>query len=196
VTDPRPGQLVGVEVPGHGRVEARVDQAADGRLILSTGFAQLALDGEDLAVLEFTTPRGLCRLEGFVRETGGDDANVLDFRQLLEPALEQRRGAARADAVIAISAWIEADQVVLYALNVSAGGMLLSGADRLAVDDVFWFEIDIDDQAPLTGRARVVREDEGGLRAVTLVDVPERGRDRIVRFVFDRHRRERVAERW
>ena len=191
---PEPHQHVMLDVPGRGRIEARVEEVADGHLTLALFMpldTEFGVVGEHDAVLEFTTRRGLHRLEGLVREAG-PEAEVLDFERRIEPALVQRRDFARADAVVPVRVWVdEGDEVQAHTLNVSGNGMLLNGVDGLAIGDVFWFELELAD-APLGGRGRVVREDGDGRQGVT-IDIPERGRDRLVRFVFDRQRRERLV---
>ena len=193
---PQPFQHVMLDVPGLGRLEARVEWVAHGNLTLALF---MPLDGEPglmeghEAVIEFTSERGLHRIEGLVREAG-PEADVLDFERRLEPALLQRREFARADAVVPVRVWLdEGDEVEAFTLNVSGGGLLLNGAEALSIGDVVWFELELGD-APLGGRARVVREDADGGRGLQ-IDVPEKGRDRLVRFVFDRQRRERLVRR-
>jgi c-di-GMP-binding flagellar brake protein YcgR len=193
---PQPFQHVMLDVPGLGRLEARVEWVADGNLTLALFMpleSELGPWDELEAMIEFTSERGLHRIEGLVREAG-PEADVLDFERRIEPALVQRRQYARADAVIPVRVWSDGgEELDAFTLNVSGGGLLLNGGEALSIGDVVWFELELGD-VPLGGRARVVREDADGGRGLQ-IDVPEKGRDRLVRFVFDRHRKERLVRR-
>jgi c-di-GMP-binding flagellar brake protein YcgR len=78
-----------------------------------------------------------------------------------------------------------------FTRNVSAGGVLVAGAEALGAGDRLRLRFELETEEDLIDLlARVVRADETwGLRGLRLERVPERDRERLVRFVLDRQRR-------
>jgi hypothetical protein len=124
--------------------------------------------------------------------------DVLHFLQAVVPLAPrraaQRRDFARIDlvrpaAIIPVGyqvGWLNG-----FVRNVSAGGVLIAGADALESGDRLRLRFELDDEEDLIDLvARVVRADlDGGLRGLALERLTEAERERIVRFVFARQRR-------
>jgi hypothetical protein len=125
--------------------------------------------------------------------------DLLHFLQAVVPlapprSTPQRRDDVRIDLVRPVAmipdgfkvGWLNG-----FTRNVSAGGVLVAGADALAAGDRLRLRFELDDEEDLVDLlARVVRADEAwGLRGLRLERLADRDRERIVRFVFARQRR-------
>jgi hypothetical protein len=124
--------------------------------------------------------------------------DLLHFLQavvpLAPPRPPQRRDDVRIDLVRPVAmipsgfkvGWLNG-----FTRNVSAGGVLVAGADALHEGDRLRLRFELDSEEDLIDLlARVVRADEDwGLRGLRLEGLGERDRERIVRFVFARQRR-------
>jgi hypothetical protein len=124
--------------------------------------------------------------------------DVLHFLQavvpLAPPRPPQRRDDVRIDLVrpvAMIPAGFKVGWLNGFTRNVSAGGVLVAGADALHEGDRLRLRFELDSEEDLIDLlARVVRADEDwGLRGLRLEGLGERDRERIVRFVFARQRR-------
>jgi c-di-GMP-binding flagellar brake protein YcgR len=81
-----------------------------------------------------------------------------------------------------------------YSVDISGGGMLMTGPEALEPGDQIRFRLHIGaDETPIEGRARVVRSDGGGRRAIAFEQIPRHEEERLVRFLFDRQRAERAC---
>jgi c-di-GMP-binding flagellar brake protein YcgR len=75
------------------------------------------------------------------------------------------------------------------AIDLSGGGMLLGGGDRLELDSVVRFRLSLGAGTPdIEGRARVVRADDEGRRALVFEEIDPDERQRLIHFVFERQR--------
>jgi hypothetical protein len=106
----------------------------------------------------------------------------------------QRRGDARVDVVRPAAMIPDGFQVGWlngFVRNVSAGGVLVAGAEALEAGDRLRLRFELDSEEDLIDLlARVVRTDDAwGLRGLRLERLSERERERLVRFVFARQRR-------
>lgn len=124
--------------------------------------------------------------------------DLLHFLQAVVPLAPrrapQRRDDARIDLVRPVAmipqgfrvGWLNG-----FTRNVSAGGVLVAGADALGEGDRLRLRFELDSEEDLIDLlARVVRADEDwGLRGLRLEQLSEPERERIVRFVFARQRR-------
>jgi hypothetical protein len=124
--------------------------------------------------------------------------DVLHFLQAVVPLAPrraaQRRDFARIDLVrpaAIIPAGFQVGWLNGFVRNVSAGGVLVAGADALESGDRLRLRFELDDEEDQIDLvARVVRaDDDGGLRGLALERLTEAERERIVRFVFARQRR-------
>lgn len=105
----------------------------------------------------------------------------------------QRRDWARVDAGLPVRVTlVEADGHRLArttTLNVSAGGLLIHDPLGLPLGADVDVRLHLDDLAePLGAHAHVVREEPCGAKGLQLDHMAEADRERIVRYVFARHR--------
>ena len=195
-------ERVRVVVPRLVTVEAVVARAV-------AGAAELALVKRPEIPLRFLHRRkativplsGAGRLDGRLLavpdEQGAVRDDVLHFLRavvpLAPPRPSQRRDFARIDVIRPVAMIPDGFQVGWlngFVRNVSAGGVLVAGADALESGDRLRLRFELDDDEELIDLlARVVRADDGsGLRGLRLEGLTEREQERIVRFVFARQR--------
>jgi c-di-GMP-binding flagellar brake protein YcgR len=137
------------------------------------------------------------RLLAVPGEHGRVREDLLHFLQAVVPlaprAKPQRREAARVQLVRPVAMIPEGFKVGWlngFTRDVSAGGILVAGADALGEGDRLRLRFELDDEDDLVDLlARVVRADDSwGLRGLRLEGVSDVERERIVRFVFERQR--------
>jgi hypothetical protein len=199
----REEERVRVLVPQVTSLEATVVRAV-------TGAAELALTATPDVPLRFLHRRkativplaGDDRVDGTLLAVPGAHGRVRDdllhFLQavvpLAPPRAPQRRDQTRIDLVRPVAmipdgfkvGWLNG-----FTRNVSAGGVLVAGAEALEAGDRLRLRFELDSEENLIDLvARVVRADDAwGLRGLRLEHLSERERERIVKFVFARQRR-------
>jgi hypothetical protein len=196
-------ERVRVLVPRVATLEATVVRAV-------TGAAELALTTTPDVPLRFLHRRqativplsGSGRVDGRVLAVpdphGRVREDVLHFLKavvpLAPPRASQRRDEVRIDLVRPVAiipdgfkvGWLDG-----FTRNVSAGGVLVAGADALEEGDRLRLRFELDSEDDLIDLlARVVRADDAwGLRGLRLERLTDGERERIVKFVFARQRR-------
>jgi hypothetical protein len=196
-------ERVRVLVPRVATLEATVLRAV-------TGAAELALTAAPDVPLRFLHRRkativplaGDGRVDGTLLAVPGPQGRVredlLHFLKAVVPLAParapQRRDEVRIDLVRPVAiipdgfkvGWLDG-----FTRNVSAGGVLVAGADALGAGDRLRLRFELDDEDDLIDLlARVVRADDAwGLRGLRLERLTDRERERIVKFVFARQRR-------
>jgi hypothetical protein len=198
-------ERVRVLVPRVATLEATVVRAV-------SGAAELALTASSDVPLRFLhrrtativpLPAANDRVDGTLLAVPGPNGRVredlLHFLQAVVPLAPprndpQRRDDARIDLVRPVAMIPEGFKVGWlngFTRNVSAGGVLVAGADALEAGDRLRLRFELDSEEDLIDLlARVVRADDTwGLRGLRLEQLDERERERIVRFVFARQRR-------
>jgi hypothetical protein len=196
-------ERVRVLVPRVATLEATVVRAV-------TGAAELALTATPDIPLRFLHRRkativpltGDDRIDGRLLAVPGPHGRVRDdllhflkaVVPLAPPRAPQRRDEVRIDLVRPVAlipdgfkvGWLNG-----FTRNVSAGGVLIAGADALEAGDRLRLRFELEDEDDLIDLlARVVRADDAwGLRGLRLERLTDRERERIVRFVFARQRR-------
>jgi hypothetical protein len=204
-----PEERVRVLIPRVATVEAVVVRAIDGA-------AELALVEPPGVPVRFLHRRrativplaGDDRVDGTLFAIPGDGGRVredlLHFLQAVVPLAprraQQRRDHARIDLVRPVAmvpdgfrvGWLNG-----FTRNVSAGGVLVAGADALEAGDRLRLRFELESEDDLVDvLARVVRADDAwGLRGLRLEGVGERERERIVKYVFARQRRALAEQR-
>jgi hypothetical protein len=197
-------ERVRVLVPRLTTVEAVVVRAVDGA-------AELALVEAPEMPLRFLHRRkatvvpvtGDRRVDGTLLAVPGREGTVRDdllhFLRAVVPLApprgtpQQRRDHARIDLVRPVAMIPDGFQVGWlngFVRNVSAGGVLVAGAEALDAGDRLRLRFELDSEDDLVDLlARVVRTDDAwGLRGLRLEGVSERERERIVRYIFARQR--------
>lgn len=144
------------------------------------------LDSElEPSLLEYASVRGMVRLRG---EAVFEDKAVVRFRARGEAEVIQRRAYVRVHTPQVVKlAPDAAGRKALDALTVdlSGGGMLLTGAEGLETGAAVRFAIQITPgSSQISGVARVVRIRDDGKRALMFEQIEEGDRQRLIRFVF------------
>ena len=152
-------------------------------------------DGEELShealeplVLEYVSARGVVRFEG---QAVLQERDLVRFEVSSAPEVTQRREFVRVPAVQSVVLGDDAGSATLdgKAIDLSGGGMLLSGSDRLELDSVVRFRLSLGaGLRDIEGRARVVRADDEGRRALVFEQIDADDRQRLIHFVFERQR--------
>jgi c-di-GMP-binding flagellar brake protein YcgR len=164
-------------------------------LVLLVEPEELAQRQIESPTFETTTKHGVARFRGEALLEGHD---MVRFRVLEEPTVEQRRAFVRVVApqpvVLEVSGSATIDSA--FAVNLSGGGMLLSGPETLELDDHIRFRLHLDaDTPPIRGKARVVRCADAEQRALVFEQITRQDRERLIHFIFDRQRMERAKTR-
>jgi hypothetical protein len=211
--------MIGLRRGRQERVRVLVPRVATVEAVVSrvvAGAAELALVEHPEVPLRFLHRRkativplaGDRRLDGTLLAVPGREGKVRDdllhFLQAVVPlapprtvqpdATPQRREAARIDVVRPVAMIPDGFQVGWlngFVRNVSAGGVLVAGAEALEAGDRLRLRFELEDEEDLIDLlARVVRTDDAwGLRGLRLERLSERERERLVRFVFAQQRR-------
>ncbi len=194
------GQVIRLNVGGkQGKLTTPVGGHIPVRVFERGGdFLMLVLmldDGKELGhdvleplVLEYVTPRGVVRFEG---QALLQERDLVRFEVSAAPEITQRREFVRVPSVQSVVLGAETGTVKIdgKALDLSGGGMLLTGADGLEAESVVRFSLSLGAGAPeIEGRARVVRADEEGRRALVFEQISADDRQRLIHFVFERQR--------
>jgi hypothetical protein len=152
-------------------------------LMLEAG-EELQPDSSEPLSLEYISTQGLIRFSGEATLEGRD---LVRFTVAAEREVVQRREFVRVDAVqpVVLAIGRHGEQINTHAIDVSGGGMLLTGPD-LPLDSSVRFSLHLGaNLAPIEGRARVVRNDEQGRRALVFDDISAADRQRLIHFVFE-----------
>jgi hypothetical protein len=142
-------------------------------------------------VLEYVSPRGVVRFHG---QAVLQERDLVRFEVSAAPEITQRREFVRVQTiedVVVSGAPSDAsgNPVRTHALDLSGGGMLLSGAARLELDSSVRFTLELGAGLPeITGTARVVRADGEGRCALVFEEISEDDRELLIHFVFERQR--------
>ena len=192
------GQTVLVRLQGAAAVAARVDavDAGEASLILLTPPLRPPAKGQG-AEVEVTVEGGILTLAARVVDGDGRTAVRIapDSSKVVSDV--QRRDFVRVDASVAVvvhDGGPDGPGHDARAVNVSGGGLLLTGIGHLHVGDFAWVALDLEDgSAPIEALVTVVREELTGARAVRIASISARDEQRIVRFSFVQQQRARIA---
>jgi hypothetical protein len=145
------------------------------------------------ADLEYTSVRGVIRLHG---EATFEDPTLIRFQAHGDAEITQRRSFVRVHTPHAVTLDSgDPDERVTYTVDLSGGGMLLSGAEMLQAEQTVNFTIGLGDEPPIEGVARVVRIREDGKRGMVFDQIAETDRQRLIRYVFECMRTARARTR-
>jgi PilZ domain-containing protein len=156
-------------------------------LMLDDG-EELGQDALEPLVLEYVSARGVVRFEG---QAVLQERDLVRFEVSAAPEVTQRREFVRVPAVqnVLLDDGLSSVRFDGKALDLSGGGMLLSGGDRLELDSVVRFRLGLGVGVPeIEGHARVVRADDEGRRALVFEQISQDERQRLIHFVFERQR--------
>jgi hypothetical protein len=182
-----PGQDIAVEVIWQSGNRLTLSVLAKG---VKFGFPAV----EEL-VLECSSSRGMTRLAGQATPAG-DGRLEFAVHDLIE--VEQRRRFVRVRVSRPVRLARTADGSVshTFALDLSGGGLLLAGPDRLKAGEHVSFRLRLESGGePIEGYARVVRVAGSGNPALTFDSIKPIDRERLIHFIFDCERRARAVLR-
>jgi c-di-GMP-binding flagellar brake protein YcgR len=192
------GQTVLLRLTGAADLAARVDAVGedDAALILLTPPLRPPAKGQS-AEIEVTVEGGILTLPA--RVVDGDGRSAITVAPDSSNAVSdvQRRDFVRVDAsvpVVVHDGGPDGPGHEARSVNVSGGGLLLTGIGHLHVGDFAWVALDLEDGTePIEALVTVVREDPTGTRAVRIASIGARDEQRIVRFSFIQEQRARIA---
>ena len=156
-------------------------------LMLDAG-EELGQDAIEPLVLEYVSARGVVRFRG---QAVLQERDLVRFEVSAEPEVTQRREFVRVPSLqnVVLSGEPGSAKIDTMAIDLSGGGMLLSGADDLELESVVRFRLDLGAGVrEIEGRARVVRADGEGRRALVFEHIGKDDRQRLIHFVFERQR--------
>lgn len=191
------GQTVLLRLGAGAAIAARVDSvgADEAVLVLLTPPLRPPVAGRP-AEVEATSKRGIVRFGVTVASVDGRGTVRVSARPDAAETV-QRRDFVRVDAVVPVvvrAGGPDGPARDAMTLNVSGGGLLLSGVSGLKEGDSAFVAIGLDDgSAPVEALVTVVRVAERGVRAVRIASVSARDERRLVRFAFARERQARIA---
>jgi hypothetical protein len=173
-----------------------VKASGDGRLSVAVptdGVREHSLDEGTKVVVEWTTPRGVMRADGYVARPVdvGVPALLLD---LGEPEVIQRRQDVRAD--VAVEFVLSCTSVPLAkgtTIDLSGGGMLAALPDTaIERGETTEVSLQLPDGEPLVMVARVLRVVGDGRYGFIFENLAAKDRERLIKFVFASHRQNYV----
>jgi c-di-GMP-binding flagellar brake protein YcgR len=145
-------------------------------------------EGAEPLVVEYVTARGVVRFRG---QAVLQERDLVRFEVSAAPEITQRREFVRVPAVqnVALGGLMGEAGTKGHAIDVSGGGMLLSGADHLELGSIVRFTLSVGAGLPeIAGWARVVRAAEQGRRGLVFEQISADDRQRLIHFVFERQR--------
>jgi hypothetical protein len=156
-------------------------------LMLDAG-DELSQDVVEPLLLEYVSPRGLVRFhgQGFLQER-----DLVRFDVSAAPEVTQRREFVRVPSAqkVKVAKDSGGESIGAHAIDISGGGMLVSGADSLPLGAHVRFSLNLGaGSAPIEGQAQVVRAGDEGKRALVFDKISRSDRQRLIHFVFERQR--------
>jgi hypothetical protein len=176
-------------------VEVAAQTADELTLSVLAATATFSFPAVEELVLECSSPRGITRLAGEISPGDGDRLRFA-VHDVIE--VEQRRRFVRVRVSRPVRVSRESDGAVshTFALDLSGGGLLLSGPDQLRPGEHVSFRLRLEaGEPPIEGYGRVVRLVGSGHPAVTFYSIKPSDRERLVHFIFDCERRARALVR-
>jgi hypothetical protein len=160
-------------------------------LMLDAG-DELSQDVVEPLLLEYVSPRGLVRFHG---QAVVQERDLVRFDVSAAPEVTQRREFVRVPAVQKVEVakapgtGAAGQAIDAHAIDISGGGMLVSGADSLPLGTYVRFSLNLGSGvAPIEGDAQVVRAGDEGKRALVFDEISRGDRQRLIHFVFERQR--------
>jgi hypothetical protein len=193
-----PGEGEGIlSTPDGGQVHVRTFKRGEDVLLVAMTTIDERLENTTVAgaELQYKSLRGVIRLQG---QASFESQSMIRFRPQGAAEIAQRREFVRVPTPQIVT--LDTDQNTVQrasTVDLSGGGMLLSGIDGLEIHQTVGFKIALDDDQPaLEGVARVVRaRDDDRRAALEFEDIDEHDRQRLIRYVFECMRAARARTR-
>jgi c-di-GMP-binding flagellar brake protein YcgR len=202
VKGPGIGQSVHLIGPSGATLDARVKDASTGSFLLRLDGVvagdPLELLADDKAVsLEFTNRRGVCRILGTAEAAAGESILRVEATGTIE--LIQRRDYVRVEAYVPVTYQPDGPvgwTATAHTTDVSGGGFQIAQADGLRLGDMRRFTLELGEgEDPVQAVAVPVREVDERAFGMRFIEIVERERQRLVRWVFARERLARQIAR-
>jgi hypothetical protein len=200
VNGPGIGQAVHVIAPSGAAIDARVKDTATNSFLLRLDAAEsdpLELLADKQVSLEFTNARGVCRILGDAEAAPGGTALRVNATGTIE--LIQRRDYVRVEAFVPVSYQPDGPDgwtASAHTLDVSGGGFQVAEAEGLRLGDMLRFTLELGEgEEPVQVVSCAVREAGERTFGMRFVEILERDRQRLVRWVFARERLARQIAR-
>jgi hypothetical protein len=194
------GQAVHVIAPSGATIDARIRDAGVGSFLLRLDAGEsnpVELLADQAVSLEFTNERGVCRILGTAQAGAGDSALRVRATGTIE--LLQRRDYVRVEAFVPVTYQPDGPDgwtATAHTLDVSGGGFQIAEAEGLRLGDMMRFALDLgEEEESVTAVAQAVREAGEVAFGMRFVEILERERQRLVRWVFARERLARQIAR-
>jgi hypothetical protein len=191
---------VHVIAPSGAAIGARVKDAGTASFLLRLDDSESdprALLADATVSLEFTNMRGVCRILGTAETAAGDAA--LRVNATGEVELIQRRDYVRVEAFVPVTYQPDGPDgwtATANTLDVSGGGFRIADAEGLRLGDMLRFRLELGEgEQPVQAVAQAVREAGDAGFGMRFVEILERDRQRLVRWVFARERLARQIAR-
>src|SRR5579875_2076073 len=192
-----PGEGEGVlTTPGGEEVHVRTFKRGDEVVLVALTLIDERLENTTVsaAELQYKSLRGVIKLSG---EATFEESSLIRFRPAGAAQIAQRREFVRVPApqIVTLDPGQETAQQA-STVDLSGGGMLVSGVDSLHVQQTVGFTIALQDgELPVEGVARVVGVRADDKRALRFEEIDEHDRQRLIRYVFDCMRAARARTR-
>jgi c-di-GMP-binding flagellar brake protein YcgR len=200
VNGPGIGQAVQVIAPSGSSHDALVKDAHQTTLLLRVEGGEqdpMELLNDQAVSVEFTNLRGVCRIVGTASATAGQTALRVDASGTIE--LIQRRDYVRVEAFVPVTYkpyGPDGRTATAHTLDVSGGGLRLAEGEGLRLGDMTRFTLELGEgEQPVQAVAQAVREAPEREFGMRFVEILERERQRLVRWVFARERLARQIAR-
>ena len=156
------------------------------------GVTYLVTVGEEVQI-EWTTERGLFKASG--KMAGRVEAGIPLVRVVVdESSVIQRREYVRVECTIEVDLRAHGEKYVANTLDLSGAGARISTSETLALEfepgDRATLVIYLPDGDPIETMSEVVRLDGNGVYAFRFVGLDPKVQERVIRWVFEAHRRE------
>ena len=185
------GQAARVLLHGHGEWSARVEAVLPDRLAVTTLTVLPRHATGAAGEVSVATARGVLRAACVV--LGTDRSGLVELAVTSEQQLDQRRAhvrvAARVPGVVATPGHL-LKPLHTYTLDVSGGGVLVAGAGPVEIGTPVAVTVKLPEREPLRTRGLVARRTEEGHVALAFDRMDEDEREQLVRWIFERQRRE------
>lgn len=195
---PELNQRVGIVLADGRLLTTRVEGAEGADLLIAPpsdqGVTYLVTLGEEVSI-EWTTERGLFKAAG--KMAGRVDAGIPLVRVTVdESSVIQRREYVRVECTIAVDVRAHGEKYVANTLDLSGAGarVAIGQSQTLALEfspgDRATLVLYLPDGDPIETMAEVVRLDGEGVYAFRFVGLDPKVQERVIRWVFEAHRRE------
>jgi c-di-GMP-binding flagellar brake protein YcgR len=194
---PELNQRVGIVLADGRMLSTRVEGAEGSDLLIAPpsdqGVTYLVTTGEEVSI-EWTTERGLFKATGTM--AGRVDAPGVPLVRVAvdESSVIQRREYVRVECTVNVDLRAHGEKYLAHTLDLSGAGARISTSEALALEfepgDRATLVVYLPDGEPIETMGEVVRLDGNGVYAFRFVGLDPKVQERVIRWVFEAHKRE------